>query len=250
MYKIPAKTLFIGKNINFLPSCHSTNEEAAALLDKHSVIDGTVVITDHQLSGKGQRGNTWYAEPGKNLTFTLILKPSFLSIVHQFNLNMAISLGIHDCLNSIKSGFQVKWPNDIYFGDYKIGGILIQNAVNGSMLTSTIAGIGLNINQNHFELPTAISLIQITGVETPLDSIFASVNEHIEKRYLQLKRGEVQQLKQDYLTSLYRFGEDHLFKSNEVFQGRITGVSDQGLLEVETGKGLKLFNFKEVSFIN
>lgn len=250
MYKIPAKTLFIGKKINFLPTCHSTNDEAAGLVDKHQVIEGTVVITDNQLSGKGQRGNSWHAQPGKNLTFSLILKPSFLSIVHQFNLNMAISLGITDYLNTIRPGFQVKWPNDIYFSDKKLGGILIQNMLKGASLTYSIVGIGLNVNQLHFDEPRAISLAQVIDEMTDLNLIFERICESIEYRYLQLKRGDIAQIRKDYLGEMYRFGEDHLYESDTVFQGRITGVSEQGLLELETNKGLRLFNFKEISFLS
>ncbi|UII33048.1 biotin--[acetyl-CoA-carboxylase] ligase [Fulvivirga ulvae] len=249
MYKIPAKTLFLGKKIIFLPTCHSTNDEAAHLLEKHPVIEGTIVITSNQTAGKGQRGNAWLTEPGKNLTFTLVLKPNFLSIVQQFNLNIIISLGIIDYLNSIKNGFQVKWPNDIYYKEQKVCGILIQNVLKNNRIEYAITGIGLNINQQKFPENKAISLAQITGEIYDLETALSSLCEHLERRYLQLKRGETGNLRHEYLNNMYRFGEDHLYKDKEVFQGRITGVTEQGLLEVETYKGLKQFNFKEVEFL-
>lgn len=232
-----------------MTTCHSTNEEAALLIEKQRVIEGTIVITDNQIAGKGQRGNHWNSAPGKNLTFSIVLKPIFLSIVQQFDLNIVISLGILDYLNSVRSGFEVKWPNDIYFGDHKVCGILIQNTIKGNTLDQTIAGIGLNINQQEFAEPKAISLGKITGQEFNLNEIFQQLLLAIEKRYFQLKRGDYQELKQDYLNCMYRFGEDYLFRADEVFNGRITGITTQGLLEIQTNQGLKHFGFKEVEFI-
>lgn len=231
-----------------MTTCHSTNEEAALLIEKQPVIEGTIVITDNQMAGKGQRGNHWNSAPGKNLTFSIVLKPIFLSIVQQFDLNIVISLGILDYLNSIRSGFEVKWPNDIYFGDQKVCGILIQNTIKGNTLDQTIAGIGLNINQQEFAEPKAISLSKITGQEFNLNEVFEQLLSCIEKRYLQLKRG-YKELKQDYLNGMYRFGQDYLYRADEVFSGRITGISAQGLLEIQTNQGLKQFGFKEVEFI-
>ncbi|MBL6447168.1 biotin--[acetyl-CoA-carboxylase] ligase [Fulvivirga sp. 29W222] len=250
MYKIPAKTLFLGKKVIFLPTCHSTNDEAAHLLEKHPVMEGTIVITNNQTAGKGQRGNAWLTEPGKNLTFTLVLKPNFLSIVQQFNLNIVISLGIVDYLNSIRKGFQVKWPNDIYYKEQKICGVLIQNVLKSNRIEYTIVGIGLNVNQLKFPEEKAVSLAQVTGEIYDLQMALNSLCEYLEKQYMQLKRGELDALRNEYLNNMYRFGEDHLYKDKEVFQGRITGISEHGLLEIETYKGLRKYNFKEVEFLS
>ncbi|WP_083867431.1 biotin--[acetyl-CoA-carboxylase] ligase [Fulvivirga imtechensis] len=232
-----------------MTTCHSTNDEAALLIAKQKVIEGTIVITDNQTAGKGQRGNSWNSTPGKNLTFSIILKPNFLSIVQQFDLNIAVSLGILDYLNRIRNGFEVKWPNDVYFGEKKVCGILIQNNIKGQQLEHAIVGIGLNINQLEFAHPNAISLSTITGNTFDLSDVFEALLLNIEKRYIQLKRGELVELKQDYLDHMYRFGEDFLYRAGEVFNGRITGITDQGLLEIETNQGLKQFGFKEVEFI-
>ena len=249
MYKIPAKTLFLAKKIIFLPSCHSTNDEALHLVEKHSVIDGSVVITNQQTAGRGQRGNVWLSEPGMNLTFSLILKPGFVSIARQFDLNIAISLGILDFLKKYKSGFQVKWPNDIYYQENKICGILIQNVIKRNMIEQSVVGIGLNINQVDFHDNKPTSLATLTGCTHILDDVFSSLCEALEMRYLQLKRGEIDKMRIEYVSNLYQFGEDHLYRSKDVFQGRITGVTTHGLLEVESKRGLEQFNFKEIEFL-
>ena len=114
MYKIPANTLFTGKNLVFVPDCPSTNTLALEISQQSPVKEGTVVITDQQTAGKGQRGNTWEAEPRQNLTFSLILKPTFLAVNKQFYLNIVICLALKDYLRQKTSGpVHIKWPNDI-----------------------------------------------------------------------------------------------------------------------------------------
>lgn len=233
-----------------MTTCHSTNDEAALLVEKQNVIEGTIVTTDNQTAGRGQRGNSWDSAPGKNLTFSIILKPGFVAIVQQFDLNIAVSLGITDYLNTEKNGFEVKWPNDIYFNDRKVCGILLHNTIKGNHIAHTIAGIGLNVNQQEFDLPSATSISLITGKVYNLQEVFERVITSIEKRYLQLRRREIDQLKQEYLQRMYRFGQDCLYRAGDVFSGRITGVSDEGRLEIETGKGMRQFGFKEVEFLS
>eukprot|EP01137_Pigoraptor_chileana_P015025 Opistho-2@5140 len=107
-----------------------------------------VIITDNQTAGRGQRGNVWEASIGENLTFSLILKPNFLKASEQFQLNVAVSLGVLDCLSEyIDEDLKVKWSNDIYFQNQKMGGILIENTLQGYQIGYSVIGIGLNINQ-------------------------------------------------------------------------------------------------------
>ncbi|MBL3656742.1 biotin--[acetyl-CoA-carboxylase] ligase [Fulvivirga sediminis] len=249
MYKILAKTLFIGKNLVFLPSCHSTNDIAQELLSE-GTLEGTVIITENQTNGRGQRGSGWESEPGKNLTFSLVLKPTFLSVQQQFELNRVVSLAVCDFLNTFSTGFQVKWPNDIYYHDRKICGILIQNSIRQGRIESSIVGIGLNINQQIFKEQKPISLSRVTGEFVPLPEALEALAQHIETRYLTLKAGNRERLHKDYLHKLYRFGEEYLYRANgELFNGRITDVSPEGKLEVESKKGIQQFDFKEVEFI-
>ena len=249
MYKILAKTLILGKKVVFLPSCHSTNTEAVELTKSGQFVEGTLIITDNQTQGHGQRGNMWESEPGENLTFSMILKPDFLQAGNQFELTMVVSLGIIDYLNRLKAGFLVKWPNDIYFRDQKVCGILIQNSLKGTFIENSIIGIGLNVNQTSFIFPTATSLKTILGKGQELRIVLEEICNAIEKRYLQLKSGETILLKRDYLSHLLGFREDRLYDDGEVFSGRIVDVQDNGLVEIERANGSQMYDFKEVKFI-
>ena len=131
MYKIPATTLFLGKNLIFMPECHSTNDTLLLLCQKENLPEGTLVITSSQTAGRGQRGNVWEAQKDKNLTFSFLLKPSFLPVIKQFYLNIFVSLGISDFLTTISGEkVQIKWPNDILLQEKKVSGILIEGKNN------------------------------------------------------------------------------------------------------------------------
>ena len=156
MYKIYPKTLFVGQIIQYLPSCQSTNDEASALIAQADPVEGTIVVTDHQMAGRGQRGNQWEAQAGQNLTCSLVLKPTFLSANEQFWLNIAISLGIYDGLQPLLGeALRIKWPNDIYVGDQKAGGILVENILQGYSMAWSVVGLGINVNQSDFCSSTA-----------------------------------------------------------------------------------------------
>jgi BirA family biotin operon repressor/biotin-[acetyl-CoA-carboxylase] ligase len=251
LYKIQPKTVFVGKTIKYLPTCHSTNDYCQEILLNESYSEGLVVYTDYQTGGRGQRGNTWQAEPGQNLMLSLILKPDFLKAYDQFYLNMVISLAIFNTLNDyIPDKLRVKWPNDIYFEHQKLGGILIENSIQGNYLTSSIVGIGLNVNQIEFKNLNANSLRNVIEKVVDLSILYSSVLEKIEKYYLFLKNQEYDLLKNEYLKILFRLNEWHQFKKNNLkFIGKITGVDSNGRLEIETEIGLEVFDFKEVEFV-
>ena len=219
------------------------------MLKDETLPEGTIIITNQQTAGKGQRGNSWEAQPEKNLTFSLVLRPLFLQANQQFQLNMAISLGILDFLNHHQKGFAVKWPNDIYYGEKKIAGILIQNNLKMKNLETSIIGIGLNINQENFSYPKATSLKLITTKEGSLQILLEQLGSFLESRYIQLKKGNLQTLKNEYLNQMLGYCEDRLFEADEIFNGRITGIDKDGRLEIETSTGLRYFAFKEVAFL-
>jgi BirA family transcriptional regulator, biotin operon repressor / biotin---[acetyl-CoA-carboxylase] ligase len=250
---IQPKTLFIGKNCIYLPSCHSTNDFAAEMIQKGEAFDGTIVITDNQTAGRGQRGNAWLTLPGQNITASFILKPNFLTANEQFKLNIAISLAVHHFLNNYldDEDLKVKWPNDIYFGYKKLGGILIENTISGSQISYAIIGIGLNINQLAFENDRATSLKLLTqNPDFDLEKLIVELCESIEKYYFQLKNGGAIKQKELYLKNLFRYQEKHCFmKKNVKFLGQIIGIDALGRLALEIDGKIEYFDFKEIAFI-
>ncbi|GGG18038.1 biotin--[acetyl-CoA-carboxylase] ligase [Pontibacter amylolyticus] len=244
-------TLFMGQQLFFLPVCASTNSEAQQLLLKNEATEGCVVLTDEQTHGRGQRGNTWEAAPGKNITLSVILSPVFLAVRHQFYLNMAVSLAALDLLREQGLGqARVKWPNDLYFEDRKLGGILIENTVSGQSIQHSIVGIGLNVNQLHFGIGTATSLAAEIGTQLDVKRLVSRLLELLEKRYLELRSGKIDKLKYEYLQTLYRYQEEHGYQIGpEQVQGRIMGVDEDGRLALEVDGGLRYFAFKEIAYL-
>jgi len=245
---------FSEKNILFLDRVDSTNTYALNLLKKGKVADGIIVITAEQTSGKGAGENKWVSESHKNLTFSIIFYPEFLSASSQFLLNKAISLGICDYFKKIvkKNSVTIKWPNDIYVDDKKIAGILIETAINSSFLEYAVVGIGLNINQTNFvgDIPNPISLKLIEEKDFNLDHCFYELLECVENRYLQLKNNKTIELNSAYLNRLYLYRQKAKYKSTEeIFYATLIGISDVGrlILQKENGE-TKEYNFKEVEF--
>jgi BirA family transcriptional regulator, biotin operon repressor / biotin---[acetyl-CoA-carboxylase] ligase len=252
LYKIPANTLFVGKNVVFVPECHSTNSLALEIAQSQSAIEGTVVITHHQTAGRGQRGNQWFTEAGKNLTLSIIIKPTLLPVKDQFLLNVITALAVRDVLiQHTRESTTIKWPNDILVHHRKICGILIENQLHGSGITTSIVGVGLNVNQETFPLPTATSLFAVTQQQYDLQQVFQSLLTSFEARYLQLRNRQHSQLTDDYLSNLHWKNELHLFSSNnQEFEGTITGIDQHGRLQVETQSGMKYFDVKEITYLH
>ena len=212
--------------------------------------DGLVIITSEQTAGKGQRGNSWEARPGKNLTFSLVIKPG-IQVGQQFWLNIISSLAIYHLLTKyLGNKVKVKWPNDIYYEDHKICGILVQNFIKGTDIENSIIGIGLNVNQTKFDEQKAISMAMICGQQFSLQPVLDDLLEQLESFVVQLRLGNLKELKKQYLSQLYWFHEQRLFKSENLFNGTIIGIDDNGLLLLKTDEGERYFNFKEVVFIS
>ncbi|MDR6783538.1 biotin--[acetyl-CoA-carboxylase] ligase [Pedobacter africanus] len=217
--------------------------------------EGTVIMADNQFAGRGQQQNAWYAERGLNLTFSVFLCPSFLPIANQFLLNMAISLALKNALGELLGPFlKVKWPNDLYYKNQKLGGILIENILAGATYKACIVGIGLNVNQQNFDprlLEKATSVHRILQQDVNLMTLLGSICRHIEAQYLKLKAGNFNNLQSDYIKGLYRFNEQALYRHNgQSFEGVIVNVSHNGLLVIRSEGIEREFNFKEVEFLN
>lgn len=214
--------------------------------------DGTVIITHHQTSGRGQRGNTWESGSGLNLTFSVIVRPVFLPAAGQFHLNKAISLAVRDIVGKYTSELvRVKWPNDIMIGPQKVCGILIENQLTGSRLARSIIGIGLNVNQRDFFSPLATSVSIHSGKPIDLPTIFDDLLRSIEWRYLQVKNNQLREIDDDYSRSLYWTNESHSFiVDGRETQGIIRSVDENGRLLVEIAKGIRSFDLKEIKYVN
>ena len=219
------------------------------------------MTTFNQTAGRGQMGNRWLSEPNQNLAFSIRLNPTFLQANEQFHLNKAVALAVHDvvekyisnAVQSFNKNVSVKWANDIFIGDKKVGGILIQNNLSGSLLQSSIIGIGLNINQLVFSKDlNATSLRLETGQLFDLFDCIEALTKGIEQRYLQIKSAvPFSEIHDEYLSKMYRFGVEAIFRraiDDSVFMGKIVGVSSMGQLEIMSNRGIEMFDIKEVKF--
>jgi BirA family biotin operon repressor/biotin-[acetyl-CoA-carboxylase] ligase len=250
LYNIPPNTLFVGRNIVYLPSCHSTNDIAASLSRDSNVTEGTTVVTHNQTAGRGQRGNSWEAEPGKNLTLSVILKPSFLHASEHFQLNMAVSTACHQFLTQhFPEDIHIKWPNDLYFGHKKLGGILIESVIKNNRLEEVVVGIGINVNQEQYSESKAISMKLISRVEYSLEKLLPQLLTSLEQHYLKLKARDLPYIQNYYLKNLYFYQKKRTFKANRIFDGTIIGIDPIGRLQIETDGQVHSFSFKEIEFI-
>lgn len=248
-----ADTLFVGKNFHDLPAIGSTNEFALELLSKSKPPEGTVISARHQFAGRGQIGSGWESEPGKNITLSIILYPAFLQVARQFLLSQCISLAVNDLVGKyFPQQSAIKWPNDIYLNDKKVAGVLIQNVLSGTQVRSSIIGVGININQTVFcsGAPNPTSFKLESGKDTDIAKVVNDLCHFVENRYLKLRSGSLVSLQQDYLRYLYRYQTPAFFQrpTGETFQGKITGVAESGLLEVETVNETRRFDLKEIKF--
>lgn len=236
-----------------LDSTGSTNTFASALAGSGEGSHGTVVATGFQTSGRGQGGNRWESERGMNLTFSIIVTPENLPAADQFLLSMVVSLGIAGALKKHLDGISIKWPNDIYAGDDKIAGILIEHAITGNVIGHTIAGIGLNVNQTVFTggAPNPVSMKLITGTEYNTAEIMNEVLESIDTQYRLLFTQHRDDVTARYNLMLYRRGEWHRFRAEgREFRGMITGTGDSGALLVKEETGTTCsYLFREIGYI-
>jgi len=241
----------VGKNLVYVPECHSTNTLAAELSQKKGTSDGTVVITDSQTAGRGQRGNTWESEAGKNLTLSVIFRPSFLEVRDQFSLTIVVSLAVRALLTELLSDeVKIKWPNDILVHDRKICGILIENSLSGDRIQHSIVGIGLNINQESLSIATATSMALCAKKQFDPNEILTVLLEKLESYYLQLRSGMGNRLLIEYLLNLYWMGEERVFRmKGEEVRGRIEGVDQAGRLILKVQKEIRLYDLKEIAFV-
>ena len=245
-------TLFVGKVLNHFDELPSTNLLALEMLANERITEGVVISTFHQTAGRGQMGNRWESHPNQNISVSIVLLPTFIQAREQFHLNKAIALAVADFVSLFTEGVAVKWANDIYVGDKKVAGILIQNTLSGDTIQSSVVGIGVNVNQTVFpNLPNASSLKLASSASLDLPTALEKLLKCVEARYLQLKTRKFDDLHVEYLSKMFRFGEDFIFQyPNEIyFSGKIVGVTDAGQLTVMTKQGMENFDIKEIKFV-
>ncbi len=243
----------MNKNFIFLNEVDSTNNYANQLVVTKAADEGTVVLAQFQKAGKGQKGNSWESEAGKNLLASFILRPVFLNAADQFYISKIISLSIAEILPSKTKDITIKWPNDIYAGNRKIAGILIENSVLGQNIETAIAGIGLNLNQEIFVsgAPNPVSLKQLTGKNYEIQQFADDLFVVIEKWYGKLQNNKFAEIDTVYHQSLFRMKEwAHYSANGKTFEAWMIGTGQFGQLQLEhrDGKITEHF-FKEVEFV-
>lgn len=268
------KTIFVGKFLLDFDELPSTNQFALDWLaqdtplsndTKNKPSEGTVISTYRQTAGRGQIGSHWLSEPDKNLSFSVIFYPTFLRPHEQFYLNKAIALAIRQYVENILNSMlenapkvAIKWSNDIYVNDKKITGILIQNNLSTKNITSSIIGIGLNINQLHFSenMGNPTSLAAETGQTFDLAQVLEDICLCIEQRYLQLRtcarNSNFSVFDAEYLKNLYRIHTLAPFRrlDETVFVGKIRGITEGGKLMIEhENRTIENFDIKEIKFL-
>ncbi len=250
------ETLFIGSNTIFLDEVSSTNSYAIELLKNVNLAEGTLIFTNNQTQGKGQRGNKWNAEPQSNLTASIVLKPSFLTSKNQFYLSKITALSCYDVMAEFKEASQfdikIKWPNDILVNQKKIGGVLIENTYSSEKINFSVIGIGLNINQINFapEL-NATSLKQLTNKEFDLNMVLQQLCKRLEVNYLKLRNGKFTEIDANYLQKLFAINTWRTFEiEKELKLLQLKTVTEEGFLKLENKQG-EVFNYelKEVKWV-
>ena len=237
----------------------STNDDARD--EKYR--EGDVVWADFQTAGRGQRGHLWHSAKGENLTFSVVLEPTFVPIAEQFSVSEVVALSLVDMLSEYGIEAKIKWTNDIYVGDRKLVGILIEHSLSSNALRRTIVGVGINVNQREFDpsIPNPVSMAQLLDRELDAEEVLQRFLKHLQENYEHLREAKNSQLStlnsqlalhDRYNALLYRKNEYYTYAlpSGEKFRAKILGTAPSGALRLEDAEGnTKDYLFKEVEFI-
>ena len=245
-----------------LPIVDSTNSFVRSMLQEegtghvmsaNSLPGFTLVVADDQTKGRGQQGNSWETEKGKNLTFSLLCHPDFILASRQWLLSQCMAVAIQQALSQFVEGVEVKWPNDIYVGDQKISGTLIECDLLGKHISNCIIGVGININQTVFrsDAPSPTSLQLLTGKEYDREEVLSTILQHFQHFYALLQAGKEDTIRQLYRQHLYRREGFHRYRDvRGEFWAEIDDIEPTGHLRLrfEDGKVVR-YELKEVQFI-
>jgi BirA family biotin operon repressor/biotin-[acetyl-CoA-carboxylase] ligase len=236
-----------------LAETDSTSRYLTTLCEQNDVEEFTIVLSRFQTAGRGQRKHSWESEAGKNLLFSMALYPSFLEARNQFLLSQLIALSMKEGLEEFASGFSLKWSNDIYWEEKKIGGMLIENDLAGSRIRRSIVGVGMNINQEKFHsfLPNPVSLTQITGQQYDLLPVLERLVRRCMHYYALLRKGETTLIAQRYCQSLFRREGMYPYADKDgEFVAKFVRIAQGGTLVLEDQSGRQReYAFGEVRFL-
>jgi BirA family biotin operon repressor/biotin-[acetyl-CoA-carboxylase] ligase len=240
-------------NIIKLDATNSTNDYLKHLMRKQFVDNFTIVVTNNQEKGRGQRDAEWYSQAGKNLTFSVLVRDLIMSPTELFALNIAVALSVLETLNQLTSKkCAVKWPNDIMADNKKIAGILIENAIQQNGEIYSVVGIGLNVNQIYFNtINNVTSLKLLESLDYNLDNVLNNVLENL-KQNISLVRIKSDLLWKKYLDNLFKKEIPTTFedKNQQKFMGIIKGVSSVGQLQVLLeDDSIKNYGVKEIKML-
>ncbi len=239
------------KNVFFFNEIGSTIDEAR----DPKYVHGDVVAAEYQTSGRGQRGNKWSSAAGENLMFSVVLDTSFLKVTEQFLLLQAVALALVDTFAEYGLDARIKWTNDIYIGDRKITGVLIDHSIKDGMLARSGVGVGINVNQTEFEewLPNPTSMALETGREYNRHEVLNRFYRKLMEWYGMLGRGERKTLMERYHEKIYRLDMPAPFSIPGLegcFTGIVRGVDPDGGLMVEDITGYRnTYLFQQINFV-
>lgn len=233
----------------------STNLMLKKIAREEHPEEGSVVIAGYQTGGRGQMGTSWFSSKGENLLFSLLIYPKNVEANGQFIISRIASLAVKNTLDQFVSDIRIKWPNDIYWKDKKIGGMLIENDIQGKQIENSVIGIGININQQIFppDLPNPVSLKQITGSEQDMEYIFNIFMREFFMLYREFEHGGTNSIEDEYMLDLYRINDYYWFEDkNGKFKAIIENVLPTGHLVLKTLKNevRRRYSFKEVAFVD
>ena len=238
-------------------SIGSTNTYLRELNGGDPAYDYEVAIATFQTAGRGQKGNSWESEAGKNLLFSILAHPSSIKVQEQFYISEAIALAVSDSVMAAigpeyAGNVSVKWSNDVYWKNFKMAGILIENTLQGDRILDTVVGVGLDVNQEVFvsDAPNPISLKNITGREFDLENLLQDIIARFIG-YMELSADKRPEVDQTYRVRLYRRQGYHKFRDeNGIFEACIEGIRPNGCLMLQTPSGEhRTYEFKQVQFI-
>ncbi len=240
---------FIYKHI-ILDQIGSTNSYLHGLNLVTKQKNGTIISAKNQTLGKGQKGNIWLTKKGKNLTFSILTYPR-LKPKHAFYLNIIAALAVQKALSDLSISAKIKWPNDILVNKKKIGGILIENQINSEIITQSIIGIGLNVNQSKFASELNATSILNEGKSVEIEDVLDQIYGYLDFYYNLLLESNFKLLLKLYYSKLFWHNQIGFFEDDQSqFKALVMGISDIGLLELRLlDDTTRHYDIKDVKFI-